>query len=73
MSPADTPSAFIESESTRATLLPTSREYASNILSEISFWLMYLIPHAEPYTFVISIIYKVCSLTTIEQSDLIID
>jgi len=40
MSPADTPNAVIESESTRATLLPTSREYASNILSEISFWLM---------------------------------
>jgi len=48
MSPADTPSAFIESESTRATLLPTSREYASNILSEISFWLMNSILHVTP-------------------------
>jgi hypothetical protein len=38
----------MESESTRATLLPTSREYASNILSEISFWLMNTISHVAP-------------------------
>jgi hypothetical protein len=38
----------MESESTRATLLPTSREYASNILSEISFWLMSAVSYVAP-------------------------